>query len=115
MSTAHPIPPILSATTRSKGLVGVSAYLPTMQEPARLRRPTATQGRAIEILGHAIEYLVDSRLASADEFCSPAAQEAIQLLSRANREVYLAAPEMKSVRGRLVRWLLDVCSGATFS
>jgi hypothetical protein len=109
MSTAHPIPPILSATTRSEGLVGVSAYL-----PARLRRPTATQGRAIEILGRAIEYLVDSRLASADEFCSPAAQEAIQLLSRANREVYLAAPEAKWGGGRLMRWLLDVCSVTPF-
>jgi hypothetical protein len=114
MSTAHPIPPILSATTRSKGLVGVSAYLPAVQEPVRLRRPTATQGRAIEILGHAIEYLVDSRLASADEFCSPAAQEAIQLLSRANREVYLAAPEMTSGGGRVMRWLLRICSGTSF-
>jgi hypothetical protein len=114
MSTAHPIPPILSATTRSKGLVGVSAYLPIVQEPAQLRRPTATQGRAIEILGHAIEYLVDSRLASADEFCSPAAQEAIQLLSRANREVYLAAPEMTSGGGRVMRWLLRICSGTSF-
>jgi hypothetical protein len=99
MSTAHPIPPILSATTRSKGLVGVSAYLPAVQEPVRLRRPTATQGRAIEILGHAIEYLVDSRLASADEFCSP---------------VYLAAPEVKSGGGRVMRWLLGICSRTPF-
>jgi hypothetical protein len=106
MSTAHPIPSILRSATASKTLVGVSGYLPAVPEPTRLRRPTATQGRAIEILGHAIEYLVDSRLASADEFCSPAAQEAIQLLSRANREVYLTAAEVRPGRGRVVRRLL---------
>lgn len=111
MSTAHPVPSILRAPTASTGVAGVSGYLSGVQEPVRLRRPTATQGRAIELLGHAIEYLVDSRLASADEFCSPAAQEAIHLLSRANREVYLAAPEVKSSGGRVMRWLLDVCSG----
>jgi hypothetical protein len=48
---------------------------------------------------------VDSRLAVGDEFCSPAAQEAIQLLSRANREVYLAGPEVRRGGGRVVRWL----------
>jgi hypothetical protein len=103
MSTAHPIPSILRSATTSKALIGVSSYLPVEQVP--MRRLTATQGRAIEILGHAIEYLVDSRLAVADEFCSPAAQEAIQLLSQANREVYLAGPEVRPGGGRVVRWL----------
>src|ERR1700722_6826634 len=108
MSIAHPIPSILRSAMRSKALIGVS-YLPL--EPVPMRRLTATQGRAIEILGHAIEYLVDSRLAVADEFCSPAAQEAIQLLSRANREVYLAGPEVRPGRGRVVRWLREYLLG----
>jgi hypothetical protein len=76
-------------------------------EQVRSRRLTATQGRALEILGHAIEYLVDSRLAYADEFCSPAAQEAIQLLSRANREVYQGAPATAPAGSRIMRWLMQ--------
>jgi sulfur carrier protein len=76
-------------------------------EQWRPRRLTATQGRALEILGHAIEYLVDSRLACADEFCSPAAQEAIQLLSRANREVYQDAPATAPPGSRIIRWLMQ--------
>jgi hypothetical protein len=114
MATTHPIPSILRSAKVSKALVGVSEYTSVMPEPAQLRRPTATQGRAIEILGHAMEYLVDSRLASADEFCSPAAQEAIQLLSRANREVYLAAPEVRPGGGRVVRRLLGYLLGYSF-
>lgn len=48
---------------------------------------------------------MESRLAMADEFCSPTAQEAIQFLSRANCEVYRAGPEGGPGGGRVVRWL----------
>jgi len=103
MSTAHPVAPILRPSTASKGMGRTAGYALGTPEQLWPGRLTAAQGRALEMLGHAIEYLVDSRLASADEFCSPAAQEAIQLLSRANREVYLTAPAPAPTGGRVMR------------
>jgi hypothetical protein len=105
MSTTHPVLPILHASNPSHLLGGTIGSLAVAPERRRPQRLTATQGRALEILGHAIEYLVDSRLACADEFCSPAAQEAIQLLSRANREVYQDAPMTTAAGSRVIRWL----------
>ena len=105
MSTAHPVPSILSPGTPSQTVRGSVGSLTLAPEQVRPRRLTATQGRALEILGNAIEYLVDSRLACADEFCSPAAQEAIQLLSRANREVYQSGPTTALEGSRIMRWL----------
>jgi hypothetical protein len=107
MSAAHPVPSILSSVAPSKTLGGTVGSLTLAPEQARPRRLTATQGRALEILGHAIEYLVDTRLACADEFCSPAAQEAIQLLSRANREVYQSNPTTAPEGNRIMRWLMN--------
>jgi hypothetical protein len=111
MSAAHPVPSILPPATPSKMLGATVASLTLAPKQVQRRRLTATQGRALEILGHAIEYLVDSRLARADEFCSPAAQEAIQLLSRANREVYENAPTTVPESSRMMRWLMSVLLG----
>jgi hypothetical protein len=83
----------------------------SIPEDMRLRRPTATQGRAIEVLSRAIECLVDSRLGCWEEFNSPAFQEAIQLLSRANREVFAASPEVVPVGERILRWLMEHLRG----
>jgi hypothetical protein len=111
MSAAHPVPSILPPATPSKMLGVTAGSLTLAPKQVQRRRLTATQGRALEILGHAIEYLVDSRLACADEFCSPAAQEAIQLLSRANREVYENGPTTALEGGRVRRWLTSVLLG----
>src|SRR5437879_1911678 len=100
MSTTHPLPSIALGRNAAQS----STALP-------LRRPTASQGRAIEMLGHAIEYLVDSRLGCWEEFSSPAIQEAIQLLSRANRDVFAASPEVKPAGGRIRRWLMGHLRG----
>jgi hypothetical protein len=97
MSTSQALPSIAS---RSK-LFRRSGGLPVQRPP--VRRPTPTQGRALEILGHAIEYLVDSRLARGGEISQE--HEAIQLLSRVNREIFAACPEILPVSARVKRWL----------
>lgn len=71
--------------------------------PAR-RRPSPQQGIALEILGHAIEYLADTNFYDqrADD---PAVKEAIAILKQSNRDVFAAAPEITPVRARAARWL----------
>lgn len=73
------------------------------------------QGRALEILGHAIEYLADSYALSAEQQGSidSGAPEvaAIHLLMAANREVYYSCPQVEPRFGRtwlswLRRWAL---------
>ena len=59
--------------------------LPGPARPTR-RRTSPKQGRALEALGHAIEYLVDSRMCDAHE--SPADVEAVRLLMLCSREVF---------------------------
>ena len=111
MSTTYPLSSLSPRQNASKASIRGVGSLSATPDEQRLRRPTAAQGRAIEILGHAIEYLVDSRLACWEEFSSPAIQEAIQLLSRANREVFAAAPEVKPAGGRILHWLMDHLRG----
>jgi hypothetical protein len=64
------------------------------------RRPTRQQGRALEVLAHAVEYLIDSRS------FEDAAREpvAIELLKRANRQVFLACRVVESLPERVARW-----------
>lgn len=68
---------------------------------ARRRRISPEAGHALEILGHAIEYL-------GDEFADPAGSlnalnaqmEAVQLLMEINRQIYLQCPEVPSMGTR---------------
>src|SRR5271154_3451289 len=99
MSTTQAVPSIAS---RSE-VAGTGDAAPAAPPPAR--RPSPVQGRALEILGHAIEYLVDSRLAGSVELSRPEVGEAILLLSRANREIFAECPEIVSVGVRVRRWL----------
>jgi hypothetical protein len=101
MSTTQILPSILS---RFKLLRRSGEAAHPVQRPP-LRRPTPEQGRALEILGHAIEYLVDSRLASGGVLSSTDEQETIQLLSRVNREIFAECPEILPIGARVKRWL----------
>ncbi len=67
------------------------------------RRPTLRQGRALEMLAHALEYLVDSRLHRSETGVSD--QLAVQTLMRLNREVFAECAEVVPLRGRLRRWI----------
>jgi hypothetical protein len=70
------------------------------------RRTTPEAGFALEVLGHAIEYLADEYvheggILSSIESPDPRV-EALRLLMAANREVYYACPVMPSLYQRVV-------------
>lgn len=63
-------------------------------------------GRALEILGHAIEYLADEY--AHEGFLSTDRSgrlEAIQLLMKVNRGIYFDCPEIPRFRQRFFSWL----------
>jgi hypothetical protein len=61
----------------------------------RRRRITPEAGRALEILGHAIEYLTDEFLNQGRTFNAKDEQlEAVLMLMALNRQVYYECPEM---------------------
>jgi hypothetical protein len=73
------------------------------------RRLSPESGRALEILGHAIEYLADEYandlvnkgpLGSADPRVA-----AIQILKGRNRAIYYSGAEVQPVFSRVKRWL----------
>lgn len=71
----------------------------------RRRRISPQSGRALEILGHAIEYLADEYardgFAAADH---TGRLEAIQLLMKVNRGIYFECPELPGIRERFLSW-----------
>jgi hypothetical protein len=70
--------------------------------PGPRRRLVRDAGRAVEILGHAIEYLADEYVRENSPASSKEGMlEAIQILMSLNREIYLAAPEAPTV----MQWL----------
>jgi hypothetical protein len=76
------------------------AELYTRIEPAKtvMRRPTIYQGRALEIVGHAIEYLVDSKLG--DPLASMNT-DAVRILMLASQRIFAECPEFIPAHQRL--------------
>ena len=62
------------------------------------RQGTEQQGRSLERLGHAIDYLVDSQLYLIPGATPKDEAEAIQILMRLNREVFAECAEAVSLR-----------------
>jgi hypothetical protein len=61
------------------------------------RRIDPQAGHALEILGHAIEYLTDEFIHNAVGFPANHGElEAVQLLMAVNRQIYFACPEAPS-------------------
>jgi hypothetical protein len=92
---------------RTSGLQKVSAD--SMRASARVqrqRRISPESGRALEILGHAIDYLSDEHIYRGGQFSlsDPRVQAVLMLIER-NREIYLACPEVPSLGERFRRWL----------
>jgi hypothetical protein len=74
----------------------------------RHRRITPEAGRALEILGHAIEYLTDEFVHRGGSFSAHDEQlQAVQLLMALNRQVYFECPEIPSF-GERCRALLHL-------
>ena len=67
------------------------------------RRPTPQQGRALEILGHAIEYLVDSRLTEGGS--SAAENRAVRILMACSRSVFEDSMVIVPVHQRVHDWV----------
>ena len=70
--------------------------------PNRRRRITPRAGHALEILGHAIEYLTDEFIHNGAQMSPGNGElEAVQLLMALNRQVYFECPEVLTVVDRL--------------
>lgn len=76
---------------------------PQRSSPER-RRPSPSQGRALELLSHAIEYLVDSRLY--ETWDSPADAEAVHMLMACSRAVFTDCEGVINWQQRLQRTLV---------
>jgi hypothetical protein len=94
----------MAASTTS----GFSLHVPSATAAAapararRARRISPEAGHALEILGHAIEYLSDEFVHNGGEITSRNPQvEAVQLLMALNRQVYFSCPEVLTLRDRL--------------
>jgi hypothetical protein len=76
-------------------------------QPASCSRLISPQaGHSLEILGHAIEYLVDEYVHAGGAFCPDDPQfEAIQILMAANRAVYYACPRRTTFFERIEKLL----------
>jgi hypothetical protein len=78
--------------------------------PLVRRQLTPAEGRALEILGHAIEYLADEYCASTENKGrfggTDARVQAIQTLKALNREIYYSAAEVQPALQRFRNWVL---------
>jgi hypothetical protein len=87
------------------------------QPPPVRRRLSPEGGRALEILGHAIEYLADEYAADPKDKgplgnADPRV-EAIQILKAMNRAVYFSGTELEPFFRRMRRWLLGTRIGSS--
>ena len=72
----------------------------------RRRHISPESGRALEILGHAIEYLTDEYVHSANQLLTHDPEvEAVQLLMALNRKVYYECPVVPTLSERLREFL----------
>ena len=86
MSPAHTIPLPMNP-------LPFGGHRPERKPTPMRRRTTPQQGLALEILGHAIEYLVDSRLF--DRWETPADAAAVHLLMERSRAVFADCIEVQ--------------------
>lgn len=95
----------MAATTTTRFPVSVSApaaiALPVGQKRRRSISPEA--GHALEILGHAIEYLTDEFVHEGGSFSANNAQlQAVQMLMAVNRQIYFECPEVPPFSRRIL-------------
>ena len=72
---------------------------------SRRRHIAPQEGHALEILGHAIEYLTDEYIHRGGSVfeCDPDI-EAVRLLIERNREIYFSCPEVPGWTDRIGSW-----------
>lgn len=98
-----------ASTTSGFSLRVSSARAPAIARALGTKRPRRVSpeaGHALEILGHAIEYLSDEFVHNGGEMTGHDPQlQAVQLLMALNREVYFSCPEVPTLRDRLRAYL----------
>jgi hypothetical protein len=67
------------------------------------RRPSPRQGRGLEALAHAVEYLLDSRLTLIPPLGPSADEEAVHLLKRLSRAIFDECAECLTLWQRMER------------
>ncbi len=76
------------------------------EQSNRRRRITPEAGRAIEKLGHAIDYLVDEYIHEGGTFTrNDAPLQAVEMLMAINRKIYFACSPMPTLGERWHVWL----------
>lgn len=93
----------MTSTTEFSLPARAASVSPSEQRKRRIDRES---GRALEILGHAIDYLTDEMIYSGSELATRRGEIlAVQLLMARNRQIYLACPVVPTLRERLQAWL----------
>jgi len=95
----------MATTTTTAFSVAIPApAAQTIRTGLKCRRSISPQaGRALEILGHAIEYLTDEFIHQGGTFSSNDSQlQAVQLLMAINRQIYFECPEVPPIKKRLL-------------
>lgn len=86
-----------------------ASVVASIQKTAEINRPRRIDprsGRALEILGHAIEYLTDEVVHESGGLNLRTGQmEAVQILIKLNREIYFSCPVRPSFRQRVLAWI----------
>jgi hypothetical protein len=67
----------------------------------RRRRPNRVQGRSLEKLGHAVEYLVDSRMFAVEPSAAKAERDAVRILMRLSRMVFCECEQVITIWDRM--------------
>lgn len=93
----------MAATTSRITVHGIARTQAVPDTNTSLRRHiTPEAGHALEILGHAIEYLTDEYVVTTKQISAHDPQvEAIQLLMALNRQIYFACPVVPTLAERL--------------
>jgi hypothetical protein len=98
-----------TAPTTEVSIAGPAA-MPAVAGAHVQRRISPESGRALEILGHAIEYLTDEYVhqgrSSPRSFFAPDPElEAVQLLMGLNRQIYFECPVVPTLAERFLQML----------
>jgi hypothetical protein len=85
----------MAASTTTGFSVAVTAPAAPASPSHRRRRISPQAGRALEILGHSIEYLTDEFIHQGGSLFTRDGQlEAVQLLMALNRQIYYECPQV---------------------
>lgn len=91
-------------TTHERTLAAGAAQLvsdPGAVVTASRRKPDRLQGRSLEALDHAIEYLIERQMFETEPGPWHSDGEAVQVLSELSRQVFLECPVFVSMRDRI--------------